>query len=163
MLNVYEIQVGRREKGEVLSGASRALDAHRQVPLPSPLSLYLLDLPGYGWARASQGDRAAFQRLITHTLERDHLAGVVWLLDVRRDPSEEDRGMQDRFAARGTRVLAAVTKSDKLPRAARLRREQAIRTALGLDDDQIVLTSARSREGIAELREAVAVLVREAT
>jgi len=163
MLNVYEIQVGRREKGEVLSGASRALDAHRQVPLPSPLSLYLLDLPGYGWARASQGDRAAFQRLITHTLERDHLAGVVWLLDVRRDPSEEDHGMQDRFAARGTRVLAAVTKSDKLPRAARLRREQAIRTALGLDDDQIVLTSARSREGIAELREAVAVLVREAT
>ena len=68
--------------------------------------------------------------------------------------------MQDRLAARGTRVLAAVTKSDKLPRAERLRREQAIRTALGLDDDQIVLTSARSREGIVELRQAVAELVR---
>src|SRR2546426_8273370 len=91
MLNVYEIQVGRREKGEVLSGASRALDAHRQVPLPSPLSLYLLDLPGYGWARASQGDRAAFQRLITHTLERDHLAGVVWLRSEERRVGKECR------------------------------------------------------------------------
>jgi len=121
---------------------------------------YLLDLPGYGYARAGQVERAAFRGLITHTLERNGLAGVVWLLDVRRDPSEEDRGMQDRLAARGTRVLAAVTKSDKLPRAERLRREQAIRTALGLDDDQIVLTSARSREGIVELRQAVAELVR---
>jgi len=160
MLNVYEIQVGRREKGEVLSGASRALDAHRQVPLPSPLSLYLLDLPGYGWARASQGDRAAFQRLITHTLERDHLAGVVWLLDVRRDPSDDDRAMQDRLAAHGTRVLAAITKRDKLPGGQGLRREQAIRAALGLEPEQLVATSARTGEGVAELQEAIGALVR---
>ncbi|OLB15577.1 MAG: ribosome biogenesis GTP-binding protein YsxC [Gemmatimonadetes bacterium 13_2_20CM_69_8] len=135
-------------------GKTRALNVYHMT------AYYLLDLPGYGYARAGQVERAAFRGLITHTLERDGLAGVVWLLDVRRDPSEEDRGMQDRLAARGTRVLAAVTKSDKLPRAERLRREQAIRTALGLDDDQIVLTSARSREGIVELREAVAELVR---
>src|SRR5437870_1984611 len=135
-------------------GKTRALNVYHMS------AYYLLDLPGYGYARAGQVERAAFRGLITHTLERDGLAGVVWLLDVRRDPSEEDRGMQDRLAARGTRVLAAVTKSDKLPRAERLRREQAIRTALGLDDDQIVLTSARSREGIVELRQAVAELVR---
>src|SRR5207249_431511 len=135
-------------------GKTRALNVYHMT------AYYLLDLPGYGYARAGQVERAAFRGLITHTLERDGLAGVVWLLDVRRDPSEEDRGMQDRLAARGTRVLAAVTKSDKLPRAERLRREQAIRTALGLDDDQIVLTSARSRHGIVELRQAVAELVR---
>jgi GTP-binding protein len=156
-MNVYAVPSLPRAGGPASAEPARADD-----PGATHRGFYLLDLPGYGWARASQSDRAAFQRLITHTIERDHLAGVVWLLDVRRDPSEEDRAMQDRFAARGTRVLAAVTKSDKLPRAERLRREQAIRTALGLDDDQIVLTSARSREGIAELRATIDGLVRDA-
>ena len=159
MLNVYEFHLGRGESGEVLSGADRAPDAHRLEPLPSPLSLYLLDLPGYGYARASKAERAGFRGLVTHTLARPRLAGVLWLLDIRREPSDDDRAMQAFFAERETPVLAALTKSDAVPRAVRTKRERELRSALELEDDQVIVTSAREKEGIVELREAIGGLI----
>ena len=119
-------------------------------------------MPGYGYARASKADRTAFRRLVRHAIGRPTLAGVVWLLDIRRDPSEDDRAMQDLFAAATTPVLAAVTKSDKLPRGQRPGREGALAAALGLDGDQVIVTSARTGEGILELREAIAALLEAA-
>src|SRR5206468_7149900 len=85
---------------------------------------YLLDLPGYGYARASHGERSAFRGLLTHVLRRDRLGGVVWLLDLRRTLSADDRAMQDALAERGTRVLATFTKADKLSRGEQVRRER---------------------------------------
>ncbi len=123
---------------------------------------YFLDLPGYGYARAAQGERTRFRQLIAHVLERARLAGVLWLLDLRREPSPDDRAMHERFAVRETRVLAAFTKSDKVARAERPRRESALRDALGLAADQLIVTSARTGEGVAELREAIAELVKQA-
>jgi len=151
MLNVYEFHLGRGESGEVLSGADRAPDAHRLEPLPSPLSLYLLDLPGYGYSRASKAERAGFRGLVTHTLARPRLAGVLWLLDIRREPSADDHAMHELFAARDSRVLAA---RDRRPG-----RERELREALELDDDQMIVTSAREKEGIVELREAIGGLI----
>jgi len=116
-------------------------------PVPLPPSLYLLDLPGYGYARASKGELTAFRGLLNHVVKRTRLVGVVWLLDIRRDPSVEDQAMQDAFAAGGTRVLAA------------LARAAALREALAVAADQMIITSARTGEGIPELREAVAALV----
>jgi GTP-binding protein len=133
--------------------------AQHAAPLPHA-SFYLLDLPGYGYAKAGKTDRAAFGRILQHVLDRERLAGVVWLFDVRRDPSDDDRAMQDRLAAHGTRVLAAITKRDKLPRGQGLRREQAIRAAIGFEPEQLVATSARTGEGVAELLEAIGALVR---
>ena len=126
-------------------------------------SLYCLDLPGYGYARAGRTDRAAFRRLITYALDRPRLAGVVWLLDIRHEPSADDRATQTLLAARQTRVLAALTKSDQLARAERQRRERALGRALQLDPEQLIVTSARRGEGVAELREAIAGLVRGAS
>jgi GTP-binding protein len=123
-------------------------------------ALYLLDLPGYGYARASQPERAAFARLVRHVLRRPRLAGVVWLLDARHEPSAGDRAMQDLLAAARTPVLAAVTKSDKLPRGRRRERARALQAALALDEDQLIATSARTGDGIPELREAIAALAR---
>lgn len=88
------------------------------------------------------------------------MAGVLWLLDIRREPSDDDLAMQDVLTARGTRVLAAVTKSDKLPRGQRMHRGRALREALALDEDQVIATSARTGEGVTALREAIAALVR---
>jgi len=82
MLNAFEMPVA----GPV--GAQHAAPLHH--------AYYLLDLPGYGYSRASRTDRAVFRGLITHTLERPRLAGVLWLLDIRRDPSDDDRAMQPR-------------------------------------------------------------------
>jgi GTP-binding protein len=120
---------------------------------------FFLDLPGYGYSRASKADRTAFRRLVRHALDRARLAGVVWLLDIRHEPSADDRTMQDLLAERETRVLAALTKGDKLPRGERRRREQELRKTLGLPEDQVIVTSARTGEGLPELREAIAGLI----
>jgi len=156
MLNVYEVR-GAWYVGD--GGASRQSGSHREQPRTTHHALYLLDLPGYGYARASRAERAGFQRLMEGVLGRERLRGVVWLLDIRRDPSTDDLAMQDAFAAAGTPVLAALTKSDKLPRGQRVMRANALRATLGLPDEQVITTSARKGEGIEELREAVAALV----
>ncbi|HYK81811.1 MAG TPA: ribosome biogenesis GTP-binding protein YihA/YsxC [Gemmatimonadales bacterium] len=123
------------------------------------LALYCLDLPGYGYARAAKGDRAAFRRLMRRALERPRLAGVVWLLDIRHAPSADDRATQDLLAARQTPVLAALTKSDTLGRRERQRRERELGEALQLDPEQLIVTSARHGEGLAALRAAIGGLV----
>ncbi len=120
---------------------------------------YFLDLPGYGYARAGKAERASFRRLVRYALGREGLAGVVWLLDIRHAPSAEDRAMQDLLAERDTRVLAALTKGDKLPAAQRRRRAEELRAALALPEDQLVVTSAKTGEGIAELKEAIGGLI----
>lgn len=125
-------------------------------------ALYFLDLPGYGYARAAKSDLAAFARIVHHVLHRPRLCGVVWLLDIRHEPSAGDRAMQDLLAGAETRVLAAATKADKLSRAQQGERERALRQALALDEDQIVVTSARTGHGMPELREAIAALARAA-
>jgi GTP-binding protein len=121
--------------------------------------MFFLDLPGYGYSRAGKADRIAFRRLVNHTLNRERLAGVVWLLDIRHEPSAEDITMQDLLVERETRTLAALTKGDKLPRRERDRREQELRAALGLPEDQVIVTSAKTRDGIPELKEAIADLI----
>ena len=120
---------------------------------------YLLDLPGYGYARAAQTERAAFRHLIRQVIERPRLAAVLWLLDIRREPSDDDRAMHELLAAREIRVLAALTKADTLGRTARERRERGLRETLALDQDQVIVTSAREQAGIGDLREAIASLV----
>jgi GTP-binding protein len=117
---------------------------------------YMLDLPGYGYSRASKADRTSFRRLVQHALRRERLAGVVWLLDLRREPSPDDRAMQDLLAEGGCPVLAALTKADKLPLAPRRNRERELRAILGVPEDQVIVTSARTGEGVADLREAIA-------
>jgi GTP-binding protein len=122
---------------------------------------YLVDLPGYGYARASRQERRGFQRLVRDCLvARDTLTGVLWLLDMRHPPSRDDHAMAVLLGDRGLPVLAAVTKADKILRGRRAAHVGAILGALELGEDQCVITSAQTKEGIAELREAVDGLVR---
>jgi GTP-binding protein len=114
--------------------------------------LYLVDLPGYGFARASKTDRAGYRKLVTGYLRtREMLAGIVWLLDIRHDPSREDREMQQLLVESGRPVLAALTKADKLTRSALGQRERELAETLRLRAEQIQVTSSRSSLGIAEL------------
>src|SRR5438477_6544675 len=126
-------------------------------------SHYFLDLPGYGYARAGKEQRASFRRLLGYALERERLRGVVWLLDIRHPPSVDDRAMQDTLAEGEKHVLAALTKGDKLSTAQRRDRERERRDELGLPEDQVIVTSAKTGEGIADLRDAIEELVRGAT
>jgi GTP-binding protein len=122
-------------------------------------SYYFLDLPGYGYARAGKTQRAAFRGLLKHALRREGLRGVVWLLDIRHSPSAEDRAMQETLVEGETHVLAALTKADKLSTAQRRTRERELRQELELPEDQVVVTSAKTGDGIVELKEAIAGLI----
>jgi GTP-binding protein len=118
--------------------------------------LYLVDLPGYGFARASKTDRAGYRKLVNGYLRtRETLAGIVWLLDIRHDPSREDREIQELLVESGRPVLAALTKADKLNRSALAERERDLAEALGLTGEQIQVTSSRSSVGITELARSI--------
>ena len=155
-LNVYLIPDSGR--WPVASGRPTPQTTDHRPPTTDH-AFYLLDLPGYGYAKVSKTERVAFASLLRHVVARPRLSGVVWLLDIRHDPTAGDEDMQDLLAGTGTRVLAAATKSDKLSRARRAEQALALRQSLGLDDDQLVVTSAQTKEGLDELREAVAALV----
>jgi GTP-binding protein len=121
---------------------------------------YLVDLPGYGYAKASRTERRSFQSLVQEYLStRQELAGAVWLLDVRRDPSAADRAAAELLSERGLPVLAAITKADKLGRSRRAEQARAISAALELEEDQCIVTSARTRDGIQELGDAIDALL----
>jgi GTP-binding protein len=119
-------------------------------------TMYLLDLPGYGFARASHAERARYRRLVRGLVEkRKTLTGVLWLLDIRRDPTADDQAFFELLAARGVPVLAAVTKGDKLPYGQRVKRLREIGERLALPPEQVQLTSSLTGEGIADLGESL--------
>ena len=113
---------------------------------------YLVDLPGYGFARASKATRFGYRRLVDGYLRRrETLAGVVWLLDIRHLPSKDDLVMQELLVEAGTAVLAVFTKADKLGRQAQAAQSGAIARALGLDESQTQIVSSATGMGIADL------------
>jgi len=111
----------------------------------------LVDLPGYGYARAPLAVvRRWTERTRDYVLRCPALVGVVLLLDVRRDPSAEDRAFVEWVRAAGRPLLPVVTKCDKVARGRRSERFRSIASALGFSADDLVATSARVGEGRAE-------------
>lgn len=150
--------VGRRiAKTSATPGKTRALNVFRIAD-----AHYFLDLPGYGYARVSKAERAAFRGLLKYVLRRARLAGVVWLLDIRHSPSVDDRAMQEVMIEAEINVLAALTKSDKLSRRERETRERELGADLELTNEQMIVTSAKTGEGIADLKDSIAALIARA-
>jgi GTP-binding protein len=139
-MNVFRVGEGRGEPG-------------RGMPRP----YYLIDLPGYGYARTSKTERARFASLIDLFLtQRATLTGLVWLLDIRHEPSKEDRTMAELLGERGLPVLAVLTKADKLGTTQVRTQAREIARALGLTAEQVEVTSSKSGDGIATLRDSIA-------
>jgi GTP-binding protein len=116
----------------------------------------LVDLPGYGYAKISKERKAAWRPLIEGYMRRSpYLRGVVQLLDVRHDPTADDRQMLEFLADLGVPTLIALTKVDKLGRVARATRVTALCAAYGVDEDQVIPFSAHDNIGRDELGEAL--------
>ncbi|MDP9200425.1 MAG: ribosome biogenesis GTP-binding protein YihA/YsxC, partial [Gemmatimonadota bacterium] len=123
----------------------------------------LVDLPGYGYARVSKEKKAEWRPLIESYLRRTtQLRGIVLLLDIRREPSDDDRAMLDFLAEVEVPTIVALTKTDKLSKAAANDRAAEISRALALQTDQIIPFSASTGQGRAELLEAITGLVEAA-
>jgi GTP-binding protein len=120
----------------------------------------LVDLPGYGYARVSKERRAEWRPLIEGYLRRSaNLRGVVQLIDVRREPSDDDLQMLEFLSELGTPTIVAVTKIDKLTKADAGARVDELTMALGLDADQVIPFSAVTGVGRDELASAITSLM----
>ena len=121
---------------------------------------YLVDLPGYGFARAPGNVRQAWRPLIESYLsDTPDLRGVVQLIDIRHDPTGDDLKMVDYLAAKGLPTLFVLTKVDKLKNTERRERITNALRKLRVDEDQVVAFSALSGEGRDELLESVEALL----
>jgi GTP-binding protein len=124
----------------------------------------LVDLPGYGYARISKERRAEWRPLIEGYLRRSaNLRGVVQLIDVRRDPTDDDLQMLDFLSELGAPTIVAVTKVDKLTKTAAAARVQDLTAALGLDADQVIPFSAVTGAGRDDLASAIVSLTEVAS
>ncbi|HEY3134363.1 MAG TPA: ribosome biogenesis GTP-binding protein YihA/YsxC [Gemmatimonadaceae bacterium] len=120
----------------------------------------LVDFPGYGYARVSKERKAEWKPLMESYLRQtSQLRGIVLLLDIRRDPSEDDRAMLDFLAETEVPTIVALTKTDKLSKAAGRQRVAQISEALALESEQVIPFSSHSGEGRVELLEAITDLV----
>lgn len=116
----------------------------------------LADLPGYGYARISKARKEAWKPLIEGFLRfSPMLRGVVQLIDVRHEPTQDDRYMLDFLADLGVPTLVVFTKIDKLKFRERAVQVPALLASLGLDEEQALLFSARTGEGRDDLASAV--------
>ena len=122
----------------------------------------LVDLPGYGYARISKERRAEWRPLIENYLRTSNeLRGIVQLLDVRHEPTADDRQMLAFLASVGVPTLFALTKVDKLSMPQRAARIAALTDALETTADQVIPFSAVTGEGRDELAEGVVALVEQ--
>jgi GTP-binding protein len=120
----------------------------------------LVDLPGYGYARVSKDKKSEWRPMIESYLRRTtQLRGIVLLLDIRREPSDDDRAMLDFLAETEVPTIVALTKKDKLSKAAALEQAAMISRALALPSEQVIAFSSQTGEGRTELLEAITELV----
>lgn len=119
-----------------------------------------VDLPGYGYARISKERRAEWKPLIESYLQSSpQLRGIVHLLDVRHDPTDDDHQMLDFLGDLGVPTIVVLTKIDKLTNKERARRIPELSAGLGLDAEQVMPFSAETGEGRDELAEAIDALL----
>lgn len=123
-------------------------------------SFVLADLPGYGYAKISKEKKADWKPLIEGYLRGTKtLVGVVQLLDIRREPSDDDVAMIDYLAELELPTIVVLTKADKLSRLGAEERASEIMKNLSLEKDQTILFSSVTGQGRDELAQAVASLV----
>ena len=122
----------------------------------------LVDLPGYGYARISKERRAEWKPLIESYLRGSReLRGIVQLLDVRHEPTADDRRMLDFLGELGIPAVVVLTKIDKLAPPQRASRIAELASELSLDDDQLIPFSAVTGDGRNDLAEAVEALLNQ--
>jgi len=109
---------------------------------------FLVDLPGYGYAEVSQATRKSWRPLIeTYLEQRTSLVGVLLLVDIRRNAEDEELDFIPWLEQRGTPLVVALTKADKLPKNKRALEAMRAKQQLGLRKEPTTV-STLSGEGI---------------
>jgi len=111
--------------------------------------LYLVDLPGYGYARVPLKVKESWGKMVENYLQgRTNLRAVVVILDIRRDPSENDKALLQWLAHYGIAAILVLTKADKLKRHQTNERAKIIGQQLSeISSESPVIFSAKTRDG----------------
>lgn len=117
----------------------------------------LVDLPGYGYAKISKTEQAAWGKIIEdYILQSPFLKRFVLLVDARHKPTADDVAMLDYFRYYQKDVLVVGTKLDKLKRNDIRKNEKLIRETLGLaPEEKVIFYSATTRENLQQVIDTV--------
>ena len=140
-INFYAV-TGRRETKKEAQGMVSADE-----------KVYLVDLPGYGYAKVSQNEKQKWGKMIERYLHTSkNLKAVFLLIDIRHDPSANDKMMYDWILNNGYEPIIIATKLDKLKRSQVQKNIKAIKEGLKLRKDGIIIPfSAETKQGRDEI------------
>ncbi|MCI5828672.1 MAG: ribosome biogenesis GTP-binding protein YihA/YsxC [Lachnospiraceae bacterium] len=115
--------------------------------------MYLVDLPGYGYAKVSESERAKWGKMIENYLHKSkQLKAIFLLIDIRHTPGANDKTMYDWIVYQGYQPIIIATKLDKLKRSQVQKALKEVRTGLGLKSGDIVIPfSAQTKQGRDEI------------
>ena len=118
--------------------------------------IYFVDLPGYGYARASKTEVEKWGKMIEKYLKTSkQLRCIFLLIDIRHEPGANDKMMYDWIVSNGYTPVIIATKLDKIKRSQIDKQVKLIRTALGAASDRIVPFSATSKQGREDIYEII--------
>ena len=119
-------------------------------------ALYFVDLPGYGYAKASKTEVAKWGQMIERYLTSSkQLKCIFLLIDIRHEPGENDKLMYDWIVAGGYTPVIIATKLDKIKRSQTAKQIKLIKTALNAEKSVIIPFSASSKQGREEIYEII--------
>ena len=115
--------------------------------------LYFVDLPGYGYAKVSMELRAKWGKMIERYLKKSEQLKLIFLLvDIRHEPSENDKDMYDWIVHNGFQPIVIATKLDKINRSQIAKQTKLIKTSLKMPKEGILIPfSAETKQGRDEI------------
>lgn len=116
-------------------------------------AFYYVDLPGYGYARASVEVKAKWGKMIENYLHKSQMLRCVFLLiDIRHEPSSNDKLMYDWIVSQGFQPILIATKADKIKRSQLQKQLKILRTGLGVGTEVMMIPfSAETKQGREEI------------
>jgi len=116
--------------------------------------LMFVDAPGYGYAERSEKELSEYDRMMdSYLYKRENLKLIVWILDIRRLPNEDDLMMRDWLVSSDHEYLVVLNKTDKLSYSQCLKQTAIIKKALLIDEKPLVFYSTKTLQGREELVE----------
>ncbi|MBQ8232795.1 MAG: YihA family ribosome biogenesis GTP-binding protein [Lachnospiraceae bacterium] len=126
-------------------------------------AVYFVDLPGYGYAKASEEVKAKWGKMIEDYLHKSkQLKAVFLLIDIRHAPSGNDRIMYDWIVNQGYHPIIIATKLDKINRSQIQKQVKLIKTTLQVEPDTVIIPfSAETKQGREEIYDIIDAIIEQ--
>ena len=131
-------------------------ESGEMIAAKKKFSGHLVDLPGYGYAKVGEKMRAKWpQQIEDYILRREQLAALLLLIDIRREPGDEERWVCE--VGQNGNLIVVMTKSDQVTNNEYAKRRHHLLKELKLQDHQLVATAlvGKNRRGVDDLRNTI--------